>query len=46
LLGRIPTVEEYLSQVEVVNKKAAEIYRYMSFDRIAAFKDVADTVTM
>jgi len=46
LLGRIPTVAEYLSQVEVVNKKAADIYRYMNFDQIPAFRDVADTVTV
>jgi len=46
LLGKIPTVAEYLSQVEVVNTKAADIYRYMNFDKIAAFRDVADTVTV
>ncbi len=37
LLGRMPTVEEYLAQVEVVNRRAGEIYRYMSFDRIESF---------
>ena len=46
LLGKIPTVAEYLSQVEVVNTKAADIYRYMNFDKIAAFRDVADTVSV
>ena len=46
LLGRIPTKEEYLAQVEVVNKKAADIYRYMSFDRIAEFRDVAAGVSV
>ncbi|PKO55525.1 MAG: aconitate hydratase B, partial [Betaproteobacteria bacterium HGW-Betaproteobacteria-21] len=44
LMGKIPTVEEYMSQVEVVNAKAKDIYRYMNFDQIAEFKDVADTV--
>ena len=46
LLGKIPTVAEYLSHVEVVNKKAADIYRYMNFDQIPAFSEVADTVVM
>jgi aconitate hydratase 2/2-methylisocitrate dehydratase len=30
--------------VEVVNKKAADIYRYMNFDQIEEFRSVADTV--
>ena len=46
LMGKIPTVAEYLEQVKVVNAKAAEVYRYMNFDKIAAFKEVADTVTV
>jgi aconitate hydratase 2/2-methylisocitrate dehydratase len=37
LLGRIPTSVEYLEQVSVVNEKAADIYRYMCFDRIDVF---------
>jgi len=46
LLGRIPTVAEYRAQVEVVNTKAADIYRYMNFDQIASFSDVAAKVTV
>jgi len=45
LMGKIPTVAEYMEQVKVVNAKAAEVYRYMNFDKIAEFSDVADTVT-
>jgi aconitate hydratase 2/2-methylisocitrate dehydratase len=44
LLGRIPTVEEYMAQVGVVNAKAAEVYRYMNFDQIPEFVKVAETV--
>jgi aconitate hydratase 2 / 2-methylisocitrate dehydratase len=44
LMGKIPTVAEYMEQVSVVNQKAADIYRYMNFDQIAAFREVADTV--
>jgi len=43
-MGKIPTVEEYMEQAEVVNKKAADIYRYMNFDQIEEFRAVADTV--
>jgi len=46
LLGHIPTVAEYMAQVDVVNRKAADIYRYMNFDRIPEFKEVADTVAV
>jgi aconitate hydratase 2/2-methylisocitrate dehydratase len=40
LLGRIPTPAEYLAQVEVVNKQAADIYRYMNFDKIPEFAGI------
>ncbi|MDP1735724.1 MAG: bifunctional aconitate hydratase 2/2-methylisocitrate dehydratase [Sulfuritalea sp.] len=46
LMGRIPTMAEYLEQVQAVNAKAADVYRYMNFDQIAEFKEVADTVTL
>ncbi|WP_341645126.1 bifunctional aconitate hydratase 2/2-methylisocitrate dehydratase [Thauera sp. SDU_THAU2] len=44
LMGKIPTVQEYLAQVEIVNQKAGDIYRYMNFDQIEEFRAVADTV--
>jgi aconitate hydratase 2/2-methylisocitrate dehydratase len=43
-LGRIPTREEYMADIGVINEKGAEIYRYMNFDQIADYKDVADSV--
>ncbi|CAI09113.1 bifunctional aconitate hydratase 2/2-methylisocitrate dehydratase [Aromatoleum aromaticum] len=46
LMGKIPTVAEYMSQVAVVNAKAKDVYRYMNFDQIEEFKSVADTVTV
>ncbi|MBI5921663.1 MAG: bifunctional aconitate hydratase 2/2-methylisocitrate dehydratase [Betaproteobacteria bacterium] len=46
LMGKIPTVSEYMAQVEAVNAKAADVYRYMNFDQIEAFREVADTVTV
>ena len=44
LLGRIPTVEEYQAQVGGLAGKAADVYRYMNFDQIAEFREVAETV--
>ncbi|WP_066095535.1 bifunctional aconitate hydratase 2/2-methylisocitrate dehydratase [Xanthomonas massiliensis] len=43
-LGRIPTREEYMADIGVVNANGDKIYRYMNFDRIADYKDVADQV--
>jgi aconitate hydratase 2 / 2-methylisocitrate dehydratase len=44
MLGKIPTKEEYMANIGVLDKNAADIYRYMNFDKIAEFSDVADTV--
>jgi aconitate hydratase 2/2-methylisocitrate dehydratase len=46
LLGRIPTVAEYMEQVKTLEAKAADVYRYMNFDQIAEFKEVADSVKL
>ena len=46
ILGRIPTMAEYMAQVSVVSASANEIYRYMNFDQIPDFREVADTVAM
>ncbi|MBI3130739.1 MAG: bifunctional aconitate hydratase 2/2-methylisocitrate dehydratase [Acidobacteria bacterium] len=46
LMGRIPTVAEYQAQVAVIATKAGDTYRYMNFDQIPAFRDVADALAM
>ena len=46
LAGRIVTVAEYMEQIKLVNAKAAEIYRYMNFDKIESFVEQAATVEM
>jgi aconitate hydratase 2/2-methylisocitrate dehydratase len=45
-LGRIPTVEEYHADMGVINKDAAKVYRYMNFDQIEEYADVAKGVTV
>ena len=44
-LGRIPTREEYMADMGVLNAHSDTIYQYMNFDKIADFKSVADKVT-
>ena len=43
-LGRIPTKEEYLADVGVLQQDRDDIYRYMNFDQIEEFKEIADSV--
>ncbi len=43
-LGRIPTREEYMADIGVVNDNGAEIYRYMNFDQIEEYRETAETV--
>jgi len=44
LLGKIPTMEEYMANIGVINKDSDKIYKYMNFDKIKEFSDVADSV--
>ncbi|MCQ9615680.1 bifunctional aconitate hydratase 2/2-methylisocitrate dehydratase [Paenalcaligenes niemegkensis] len=43
-LGRIPTKEEYLADMGVLQSDSDNIYRYMNFDQIEEFKEIADSV--
>ncbi len=45
-LGRIPTKAEYMADIGVVNANGEQIYRYMNFDQIAEFTEIADTVAV
>lgn len=44
LMGKLPTYKEYLEQVNVVNQKSGDVYRYMNFDQIPEFVEAANTV--
>ena len=46
MLGRIPTKEEYMANTGALEGNAADIYRYMNFDKLEEFSKVADTVQM
>jgi aconitate hydratase 2 / 2-methylisocitrate dehydratase len=43
-LGRIPTRQEYMSDMEVLASAGDKVYQYLNFDRIKDFADVAGTV--
>ncbi|MCE2744999.1 MAG: bifunctional aconitate hydratase 2/2-methylisocitrate dehydratase [Burkholderiales bacterium] len=42
LMGKIPTVEEYMEQVKMLGNVSGEVYRYMNFDQIQEFVDIAN----
>ena len=42
IVGKIPTMEEYLQYTKDIKPMADEIYRYLNFHEIAEYKDVAD----
>ncbi|MBK6853126.1 MAG: bifunctional aconitate hydratase 2/2-methylisocitrate dehydratase [Burkholderiales bacterium] len=44
-IGRIPTVAEYQADMGVINKDGSKIYKYLNFDQIAQYADVAKGVT-
>jgi aconitate hydratase 2/2-methylisocitrate dehydratase len=41
ILGKLPTVEEYMEYAASIDSMAADVYRYLSFDQIAEFRDAA-----
>jgi len=45
-LGYIPSKEEYMAQIGVLDKNSADIYRYMNFDKIEEFRSLADGVAI
>ncbi|MBX7272628.1 bifunctional aconitate hydratase 2/2-methylisocitrate dehydratase [Stutzerimonas chloritidismutans] len=42
ITGKLPTVEEYMEYAKNIDSMAADIYRYLSFDQIAEFRDAAE----
>ena len=42
VLGHLPTPEEYLQHASTLDAMAPEIYRYLNFDQITAFREAAE----
>ena len=45
-LGKIPTVEEYQANIGIINENGDKIYRYMNFNEIAEYNEVAEKVNV
>ncbi|MCQ9426139.1 bifunctional aconitate hydratase 2/2-methylisocitrate dehydratase [Pseudomonas sp. LJDD11] len=41
ILGKLPTVEEYMTYAKDIDSMSADVYRYLSFDQIAEFREAA-----
>lgn len=46
LLGKLPTKEEYLAQVNALGNKKEETYKYLNFDQVDSFINAAKKVNM
>jgi len=46
VLGKLPTVEEYMAYANDIDGMAGEIYRYMNFDQIASYQEKADSAVV
>jgi len=43
-LGRIPTRDEYMADMGVINESGDEIYQYLNFDQIEEYREIAESV--
>ncbi len=46
ILGRIPSVEEYMTYARQLEATAADTYRYLNFDQIASYTQKAEQVIL
>jgi len=44
MLGHIPTMEEYMEAMKHINASSSDIYRYLNFDQLPEYRDVADGI--
>jgi len=44
ILGRIPTVQEYMDYAAEIDAKAEDTYRYLNFDQLLEFTEKAGKV--
>ncbi len=42
ILGKLPSLEEYMRYAKVIEEMSGDIYQYLCFDQIASFKTAAD----
>lgn len=44
ILGKLPTVEEYMQYADTIDSIAKDIYRYMNFDKMPSFATAANEI--
>ncbi|MEY8195364.1 MAG: bifunctional aconitate hydratase 2/2-methylisocitrate dehydratase [Cycloclasticus sp.] len=44
ILGKIPSTEEYMEYAKKIDATAADTYRYLNFDKIGTYQEIADKV--
>ena len=45
-VGKIPTIEEYQANIGIINEQGDQIYRYMNFNEIDSYNEVAEKVNV
>ncbi len=46
ILGKLPNIDEYLSHMKEINTMSSEIFRYMNFNEIEAYKKAAENASL
>ncbi len=46
ILGKLPTLEEYLSYAKTFDTMAADIYQYLNFDQMPGYQESANSITL
>ena len=46
ILGRLPTTAEYMEYAKTIDSMSADIYRYMNFDKMEEYQEVANKVSI
>ena len=46
ILGKLPNLDEYLSHMKEINTMSSEIFRYMNFNEIEAYKKAAENASL
>ncbi|MTI12545.1 bifunctional aconitate hydratase 2/2-methylisocitrate dehydratase [Sansalvadorimonas verongulae] len=44
ILGKIPTVSEYMEYAQNLDSMSADVYRYLNFDKVESYQKAADAI--
>jgi aconitate hydratase 2/2-methylisocitrate dehydratase len=44
VLGKLPTVEEYMGYAATINSMSSDIYQYLNFDKMSEYTNQADKI--